>query len=279
MKRTSFKKWAIIAMAVLMAFALAGCGSGQSSGDGEEKKPDIEILDSGVSANENGDYTYAVVFRNNTEKAIKIAYFDVTAYDGDGKKLKAQDDWYTMVRVENVRPGATAACTVMRKQEWVEDYGGIMPFSEVPADVQFKRSISTSFRKADSKDISLRVVDFELVDGEHIPWVGTGEENGPVYDGDDDIFFIATVANDGEEDFFYDPTADECTIYACGHVVYKDETGKVIGGADLFMGGLNAQDPRVEIKAGGEAEVLFEGIHCYWPSESQELYVEAVDYE
>ena len=123
------------------------------------------------------------------------------------------------------------------------------------------------------------VSDFELVDGEHIPWVGTGEENGPVYDGDDDIFFIATVANDGEEDFFYDPTADECTIYACGHVVYKDETGKVIGGADLFMGGLNAQDPRVEIKAGGEAEVLFEGIHCYWPSESQELYVEAVDYE
>ena len=254
-----------IIFSLLVCFLLAGCGPGRSA-------EDIEIIDSGFSSNEDGDYTYAIVFENHSDKVIKMAIFDVEAYDESGKKLKPLDQWYTAVRTDNVRPGERAACTVMMKQkEQDETSDGTMAFDGVPADIRFELSSDTSFKAPDGNDPDLKLVGYERLGDDAF------SNAFDHYDGDF-IAFKVRIANNGEEDFIYDPHSEETDTFLCCHVVYKDADGKVIGGAgDLYYSNAPDEgDASLLIKAGEEAECYFTGPYCYWPSAGQELYLEAV---
>lgn len=265
MQKPSPKAFRMIIISMLLCFLLAGCGQGQSA-------EDIEIIDSGLNSNEAGDYTYAIVFENHSDKAIKMAIFDVKAYDESGKKLKPLDQWYNVVRTDNVRPGERAACTMMMKQkEQDETSDGTMAFNSVPADIQFELSSDTSFEAPDANDLDLKLVDYELVGDDAF------SNLFDYYDGDF-IAFKVRIANNGEEDFFYDPRSEEMDTTLCCHVVYKDADGKVIGGAGelYFSNATDEGDVPLLIKTGEEAECYFIGPYCYWPSASQELYLEAV---
>ena len=257
----------MVCFSMLVCFQLAGCGPGKAA-------EDIEIIDSGLSSNEEGDYTYAIVFENHSDKVIKMAIFDVDAYDENGEKLKPLDQWYSVVRTDNVRPGERGACTLMMKHKEREENGdGTMAFSGVPADVQFKLSSETSFKDPETEDVDLRIVDYELVSDDSLL------HNANLYDGDS-IVFRVRVANEGEEDFYYDLQGEEMDTFLCCHVVYKDKDGKVIGGAsDLYMADTPGENhTALSVKAGEEAECYFEGPYCFWPSDSQELYLEAYKY-
>lgn len=265
MKKQFSKAIRPIIISLLVCFLLAGCGPGKSA-------EDIEIIGSGLSSNEAGDYTYAVVFENHSDKVIKMAIFDVDAYDENGKKLKPLDQWYEIVRTDNVRPGERAACTVMMKQKEQDENGdGTMAFNGVPADFQFELSSDTSFKEPDANDVDLKLVDYERVGDDVFPHLFD------YYDGDF-IAFKVRIANNGEEDFIYDPRSEEMDTFLCCHVVYKDEDGKVIGGAGTlhFTNAPDEGDAPLLIKAGEETECYFTGPYCYWPSAGQELYLEAI---
>ncbi len=251
----------LILFSVIACFQLAGCGPGKAA-------EEIEIIDSGFSSNEEGDYTYAIVFENHSDKVIKMAIFDVDAYDENGEKLKPLDQWYSVVQTDNVRPGERAACTMMMKHKEQEKNGdGTMAFSGIPADVQFKLSSETSFKESEAEDVNLKIIDYEVVRDLYNP---------NFYDGDN-IVFRVRIANEGEEDFYYDLQGEEMDTFLCCHVVYKDGDDKVIGGAgNLSLAGAPGEKHTVlSIKAGEEAECYFEGPYCFWPSESQDLYLEA----
>lgn len=232
-----------------------------------EKTADImEILDSGFSYNENGDITYAVVFKNNGDKIISKARFEAEAFDENGEPIEALSEDAIYMQTEEVGPGETAACVYMFKSALKEEYGMTEPFKNMPADMSFKAASYTEFSKESVRNPDLEIVDYELIEDDF-------------YREDDAVCFKVRVANRGEEDFIYDYHNGETNNYMAGNVVYRDGSGKVIGGATLGVSSLNHQDEGdLVFKAGEETEIECASSSGYWPSESQELYLTALYY-
>ena len=249
----------IIAVTLLIGVVFAGAFLAMNKNKTEKIAEKVEIIESGFSSDKNGDFSYAVVFRNNSDQLIRRAYFEAEAYDENGEKMDMPDDCIYLLTT-NVGPGETSSCDMMVKDgKMFGDSEPAKPIKGVPADVAFKYSSLTEFKEASSEGAKLRIVDYELL-----------EEN---FDRNE-ISFRVRIANDGNEDFEYDFHNGETNNYLACHVVYKDKDGNVIGGTSIAGFHMDPwREDYVVIKAGEEMDLRFQGLGC-WPSESQDLYLE-----
>lgn len=118
------KRFSAFLLSFMLLFALAGCGSSDSSSSKESEKKQLEITQSGYSPTASGDYlNYAFIITNpNEDYKVIFPNVTITAYAEDGTIIATQDEIF-----DSLAPGETTA-----------DSGTMAMNGQTPAKVEFE---------------------------------------------------------------------------------------------------------------------------------------------
>lgn len=204
------KRTLSIFLTFLLIFSLTSCSSeytGGSSTDG------VSIED-GWTINEDGNFVYAVVLENTSDKVLKKGTIFLKALDKEGNVLNLKGEgsnWFG-----NVYPGEKTAFIL---DSFVSDENGSSLFKDVPVSFEYE------LRGTDWGDSS-KLPDISIIDSDKIDTYGYTNCYSFTLKNNSDIDFDwqEVIDNSNNADYLFD-------VYE----IIRNDEGKIVGGSCLYL--------------------------------------------
>jgi len=221
---------------LIMTAVITGCSAVKDAVGGSTDGLEVE---DGWTIHDDGNFEYAVILTNNTDKTLKKALIRLRGYDEEGNILNDPqlDPGWNQFGI--LYPGDKAAFVMFSRDQYREDGSSMWP--QTP--VKFDYTIS-GVLWGDTKEPRLTAAGSELLEDNY------------------NSVYRVTIRNSGTEDFDWQKLKDsesETLDHIYIYEIRRDADGKIIGGSEMYFEEFEGSGSYPVIPAGGEITTVVTG--------------------